>query len=142
VAVAGTATSMLAGRLRGVVDDPLAEATRLSAQATARTVIPTVSGVVRAWGPAVFVTLFVRRLGRLRMAAGAALAVAATRDWRSRPAELGPFRYIALRVADDLAYGTGLWWGCWQARTVRPLIPSVTVVRRRPQSTAPRPHEG
>jgi mycofactocin system glycosyltransferase len=142
VAAAGAATAMLAGRLRGVVDDPLAEATRLSAQATARTVIPTVSGIVRAWGPAVVVSLFVRRSGRLRLAAGGALVVAATRDWRSRPAELAPFRYVAARVADDLAYGTGLWWGCWQARTVRPLIPSVTVVRRRAQGKTPRPHEG
>jgi mycofactocin system glycosyltransferase len=141
-AVAGASTAMLASRLRGVVDDPFAEATRLSAQATARTVIPAVSGIVRAWGPVLFLSLFVRRSGRFRLAAGGALAVAATRDWRSRPVELGPFRYVAVRVADDLAYGTGLWWGCWRARTVRPLIPSVASSRRRAGGKTPRPRQG
>jgi len=117
---------MLASRLTGAVDDPFAEAIRLSAQGTARTVIPTVSGIVRAWGPVLFLSLFVRHLGRFRLGVAGALAVAATRDWKSRPTELDRFRYVATRVADDLAYGTGLWWGCWRAKTLSPLLPVVT----------------
>jgi mycofactocin system glycosyltransferase len=142
VAVAGVSTAMLASRLSGVVDDPFVEATRLSLSATARSAAPALAGFARAWGPALLMSLFVRRSGRFRWAAGGALVIAATRDWRSRPAELGPFRYLAVRVADDLAYGTGLWWGCWRARTVRPLIPSITSARRRARSKTPRPHDG
>lgn len=137
VAVAGASTAVLASRLTGVVDDPFAVATRLSLVGTARAVIPAVSGIARAWGPVLFCSLFVRRLGRLRLAVAGALAVGATRDWGSRPEGLDPVRYISTRVADDLAYGTGLWWGCWQARTVRPLYPAIITARRHVQGQMP-----
>jgi mycofactocin system glycosyltransferase len=136
-AVAGASTALLASRLVGVVDDPFAEATRLSLVGTARAAAPAVAGFARAWGPLLLGSLFVRKLGRLRLAAGGALAIAATRDWRSRPADLDPLRYLTARVADDLAYGTGLWWGCWQARTVRPLCPAITAARRRTRAQRP-----
>jgi hypothetical protein len=32
----------------------------------------------------------------------------------------------ALAVADDLAYGAGVWRGCWRARSWRALLPSVS----------------
>jgi mycofactocin system glycosyltransferase len=137
VAVAVASTAVLASRLTGVVDDPFALATRLSLVGTARAVIPAVSGIARAWGPVLFCSLFVRRLGRLRLAVAGALAVGATRDWGSRPKGLDPIRYVSTRVADDLAYGTGLWWGCWQARTVRPLYPAITTARRHAQGVMP-----
>lgn len=126
--VAGTA--VLATRLTGVVDDPFAVATRLSALATARSAGPTVAGIARAWSPVLVLSLCVRRLGRLRLVAAGALTVAATRNWRTRPRHLDPVRYVAARLADDLAYGGGLWWGCWRARTTRPLRPAVITARR------------
>jgi mycofactocin system glycosyltransferase len=137
VAVAGVSTAMLASRLTGVVDDPLAEATRLSLSGTARSAAPVVAGLARAWGPLLVVAMFVRRLGRWRLAAAGALAVGAARDWASRPAGLDPFRYLTTRVADDLAYGTGLWWGCARARTARPLCPAVATARRSVRSRGP-----
>jgi hypothetical protein len=39
-------------------------------------------------------------------------------------------RYTALHIADDLAYGAGLWRGCLHARTLRPLIPHIVLRAR------------
>lgn len=35
-------------------------------------------------------------------------------------------RWTALRIADDLAYGTGVWAGCLRQRTAAPLLPRFT----------------
>jgi mycofactocin system glycosyltransferase len=138
VGVAGGSAAVLASRLTGVVDDPFVAATKLSLAGTLRSAAPAVSGLARAWGPILFASLFVRRLGRLRWAVVGALAVSTTRDWGSRPDGLDPLSYVAVRVADDLAYGTGVWWGCWRARTLRPLLPAIaTAARRGRPETAP-----
>ena len=34
-------------------------------------------------------------------------------------------RAVAVHVADDVAYGTGVWIGCVRARTLVPLIPRI-----------------
>lgn len=131
VGVAGGSAAVLASRLTGVVDDPFVAATKLSLAGTVRSAAPAVTGLARAWGPILFASLFVRRLGRLRWAVVGALAVSTTRDWGSRPDGLDPLSYMAVRVADDLAYGTGVWWGCWTARTLRPLLPAIATAARR-----------
>jgi mycofactocin glycosyltransferase len=123
VAVTSGSTALLASRLAGVVDDPVALAARLTVSATARTAVPTVAGLGRVWSPALVGALFVRRL---RLAAVAALGMSSAAGWRRRPADLDPVRYVGLRLCDDLAYGAGVWWGCGAARTARPLVPTVT----------------
>jgi mycofactocin system glycosyltransferase len=40
-------------------------------------------------------------------------------------------RDAALRIADDLAYGAGVWAGCLRHRTIRPLLPSISFGVRR-----------
>jgi mycofactocin system glycosyltransferase len=45
----------------------------------------------------------------------------------------GTARFALARVADDFAYGAGVWAGCARERTFRPLVPSW----RRPRSTSP-----
>jgi mycofactocin glycosyltransferase len=129
VCISAAGTALLASRLTGVVDDPFALATRLTAVGTARSAAPAVAGMARAWAPFLVLSVGFRRLGRLRLLAATALGVAAARDWRTRPAGLDPARYVAARLADDLAYGSGLWWGCWKARTVVPLVPALTKTR-------------
>ncbi|MGW0353674.1 mycofactocin biosynthesis glycosyltransferase MftF [Nocardia nova] len=67
----------------------------------------------RIWWPA---ALFSRRGRRLLLAAYlpvVARAVAAGRDPRAG----------LLRIADDLAYGTGVWAGCLRTRTAEPVVP-------------------
>ncbi|HWB66284.1 MAG TPA: mycofactocin biosynthesis glycosyltransferase MftF [Mycobacteriales bacterium] len=61
---------------------------------------------------------------RARAAVAAALVVAdPIAEWvRSRP-DVNPARYVAGRVADDVAYGAGGYAGCLQTGTVAPLLP-------------------
>jgi hypothetical protein len=47
-------------------------------------------------------------------------------DWiRTRP-DIAPLPYVALRLADDVAYGAGVWVGSVRAGTLEPLLPEVT----------------
>jgi hypothetical protein len=57
----------------------------------------------------------------------AALAIAPPLvDWfRSRPQVSAP-RYVAGRLADDAAYGAGVYAGCIHHRTAAPLLPSLS----------------
>ena len=41
------------------------------------------------------------------------------------PGSLDAARYVGLHVADDVAYGAGVWAGCLRARTAMPLLPRV-----------------
>ncbi len=129
LAVAAASTVRVGRRLQGVVDRPFELAVRLSAAGMVRSARPALAGVTRVWSPVLMASLFVRRLRRARLMAMGALGLSALRDWRSRPQGLDAFRYLAIRTADDLAYGCGVWWGCWRARTLRPLLPMI-VTRR------------
>ena len=54
-----------------------------------------------------------------------ALALASpTRDYRRLRPRLDPLRFAALSVADDVAYGAGVWRGCADERTIAPVRPS------------------
>jgi mycofactocin system glycosyltransferase len=71
------------------------------------------------------------RSRRARRLSGLALTASIAVDWVKRRPHLDPLRFGMLRAADDLAYATGVWLGCLRARTVGPLVPRVTGVRRR-----------
>lgn len=46
-------------------------------------------------------------------------------EWaRCRP-KLDPVRFAALAIADDMAYGLGVWRGCISERTLGPLTPAI-----------------
>ncbi|MET0729514.1 MAG: mycofactocin biosynthesis glycosyltransferase MftF [Acidimicrobiales bacterium] len=63
---------------------------------------------------------------RSRPALVAAATVPALLDWQERSPALDPLRFAALRLLDDLAYGTGVWAGCLRARSGRALVPGFT----------------
>jgi len=42
-------------------------------------------------------------------------------QWTARRPPLDPLRWAAAAVADDVAYGAGVWRGCLQSRTAAPL---------------------
>jgi len=113
---------LLAQRLNGFVTEPVRVATRIAAGGTAKSAMPALAGLSRAWSPALFAGLLFRRT---RRAAAAALVAPAMSDWASTPAALDPVRHSALHMADDLAYGSGLWLGCLRERTLRPLVPRI-----------------
>jgi mycofactocin glycosyltransferase len=62
-----------------------------------------------------------------RGAALGLLLVAPAREYaRARP-RLDPLRWTLLSIADDVAYGAGVWAGAARARTLEPLRPRVVV---------------
>lgn len=63
------------------------------------------------------------RPGRTRRAALALLAAPALTAGRAPG--LDPVRGAAGRLADDIAYGAGVWTGCLRNRTLRPVRPDV-----------------
>ena len=63
-------------------------------------------------------------------AAALALLAPAAGDWLGAPRALDPVRYAALHVADDVAYGSGVWLGCLRARTLAPLLPRIELRTR------------
>ncbi len=61
-----------------------------------------------------------------RRAAAASLLLGPALDaWRNRERTLDPIRFTAGCVADDIAYGAGVWAGCARSRTMAPLLPKV-----------------
>ncbi|WP_329568030.1 mycofactocin biosynthesis glycosyltransferase MftF [Streptomyces sp. NBC_01361] len=76
--------------------------------------------VVRSWWPVAVPVLASSRAGR------AMLGLALVSRLRGRGAALDPARWWAAAVADDLAYGAGVWWGALRHRTLGPLLPDLT----------------
>ena len=112
----------LARRLDRTVDDPVGLATRIAGGGTVRAALPALAGLTRAWSPAAVLGLGFRRT---RMVAAVALLAPAVDDWRTNPGQLDLARYSVLHVADDLAYGCGVWAGSLRGRTARPLWPRI-----------------
>jgi mycofactocin glycosyltransferase len=66
---------------------------------------------------------------RHRRAAAVVVLLPALVDWLRRRPRLDPVRYVAATVADDIAYGIGVWSGSIRGRTVAPLLPRVSASR-------------
>jgi len=113
---------LLARRLRGLVRDPVGVAAHIAGGGTARSALPTLASLTRAWAPA-----FVLGLGfrRTRRASALALVVPALHEWATDRQSFNPVRAVARHVADDVAYGTGVWVGCAREGTLVPLIPRI-----------------
>jgi mycofactocin system glycosyltransferase len=121
-ATLATSVAVLAARLTGLVRDPVAVATRIAGGGTARSALPALGGLARAWSPALLLGLAFRRT---RRACALALLAPALKDWADTPEVMDPLRFTALHVADDAAYGAGVWAGCVRARTLVPLVPRI-----------------
>jgi mycofactocin system glycosyltransferase len=66
-----------------------------------------------------------------RIAAGSLLLGPPLVGWARRRPALDPIRYTVAALADDIAYGAGVWAGCLVHRTTTPLRPVVTWRQRR-----------
>jgi hypothetical protein len=124
LAAAATAApvAILAQRLRGLVGRPVGVAARIAGGGTARSALPALGGAARTWSPLLVLGLLPRRT---RRASALALLLPALADWAGNPGESGAVAYGALHVADDVAYGAGVWAGCVRERTVAPLVPRI-----------------
>jgi mycofactocin system glycosyltransferase len=130
-AVASFALSVLATRRVLRAHDLPSEAWRVSAAATVRTWLGAGRYATQYAAPLLLACLlgggrarWGRRAAALSLLVGPGLA-----GWARHPAILDPFRYVGAAVADDIAYGAGVWAGCVKHRTIAPLRP---VLARRP----------
>lgn len=87
---------------------------------------------VRAWWPVTVVAALLSRRARWLAAAGIVVSVLDARGDAQRKGlqddagtSFGAVSAV-LAVVDDLAYGAGLWQGCWRARSLRALLPTIS----------------
>src|SRR5215469_1055713 len=82
------------------------------------------SSQLRRWRP-----LSLRQAARRwsRRAVAASLLVGPVHDaWQQRRPKLAPIRFALGHIADDCAYGGGVWAGCLRERTLVPVTPAVS----------------
>ncbi|HEV7655786.1 MAG TPA: mycofactocin biosynthesis glycosyltransferase MftF [Mycobacteriales bacterium] len=99
------------------------ESARLTAQGLGWTLLGLAEAAARPWLPALLAASVVSR--RARRATALALAVRLVRTRGGRSPDLAPATWAALRVADDLAYGTGIWQGVLRDREPGPVLPRI-----------------
>jgi mycofactocin system glycosyltransferase len=139
--VTGTGTALLARRLARVTGEawprPAGSAAwRLAvtqaAGGTLAAARPLGSAISRTWWPAAVPAAIAVR--RLRLPLAALVLGPPLLDWLDRRPPLDPARYVAARLLDDAGYSLGVWQGCAERRTVRPLLP---VLRGRDRHLCP-----
>lgn len=113
----------IAGRLEHS-ERPVQDAARLAGGGIVATALQWASLITRHWWPVAVVACILSP--RFRVIAAAAALVDGAWDYVARRPRLDPFRYWIARRLDDVAYGSGLWWGCLRRRHARALLPDVT----------------
>ena len=128
--VTSTGTALLARRLARVTGEAWPRpagsaawrmAVTQAAGGTLAAARPLGSAICRTWWPvAVPAAIAVRRL---RLPLAVLVLAPPLLDWLDRRPPLDPARYAAARLLDDAGYSLGVWQGCAERRTVRPLLP-------------------
>jgi mycofactocin system glycosyltransferase len=129
--VTGAATTLLARHIATITGEPASRpastawrlAARLAGGGTVASARPLGSAITRAWWPAALPAAIAVR--RLRVPLAALALAPPLLDWLDRRPPLSPAHYVAGRLLGDLAYSLGVWQGCVQRRTVRPLLPAI-----------------
>ena len=125
IASAATAAISVDLLARGLasLDEPFPVAAKLAGQAHLRTGRMLADATIRPlWPVALGAAVASRRARRVVVLTA---VVPHLVDWvRQRPS-LDPVRWVGLGLADDVAYGTGVWVGAWRARNRDPLVPEV-----------------
>ncbi len=129
---AAASAALLVPELRDRVDDPMAETVRLAGAGNLWAGRWLASATIRTWFPLAVGASVVSR--RARRAVVAAAVVPGLLEWRERRPELSPATWVAARLADDVAYCTGVWRGCaavgsWRA--IRPQLTGIPGLTRR-----------
>lgn len=119
--IVALSAALLTRKLSGL-EHPVPEGCRLAGLGNLAAGRLLADALRRPWWPAaVLVALFGPRPAR-RLVAVAFLAPLI--EWR--PAiGVDPLTWLALRIADDVAYGTGVLAGCVDQRTIAPLLPDL-----------------
>ncbi len=136
-AFVGASIALLARRLAQVTGEewprPSARTSwRLAAQLAGGGTLtagrPLGSAISRTWWPVAVPAAVAAR--RLRLPLAALVLAPPLLDWLDRRPPLDPGRYVTARLLDDIAYSIGVWQGCAEQRTARPLLPLVATGRQ------------
>jgi mycofactocin glycosyltransferase len=131
-AFTGASVALLARRLAQVTGEdwlrppartawPLAA--RLAGGGTLAVGRPLGSAISRTWWPVALPAAVAAH--RLRWPLVALVLAPPLLDWVDRRPPLDPARYVAARLLDDIGYSLGVWQGCAERRTIRPLLPQL-----------------
>lgn len=105
---------------------PIRTRTQLAWKALTSTTRLLARAIMRAWWPLFFLASFVSlRLGA--MFTFSAFVPPIVGLMRHKPGH--PIRYLVMRILEGMAYGTGVWVGAIRARSLRCLLPVITVRR-------------
>jgi mycofactocin glycosyltransferase len=96
-------------------------AARLAGGGTVAAGRPLGSAISRTWWPVALPAAVAVR--RMRWPLAALVLAPPLLDWLDRRPPLDPARYVAARLLDDVGYSVGVWQGCVERRTIRPLLP-------------------
>ncbi len=112
-------------KLRNHVDDPFGEARHLTLRAHRQSGKWLAAALTRTWLPASVVgSVFSRRFRRAMVAA---IVIPAAEEWFTDSPDLDLGRWTAARFFDDASYCAGVWQGALDERSVRALLPKVTL---------------
>jgi mycofactocin system glycosyltransferase len=90
----------------------------------------------REWWPLGAACLAASGRSRWARAGAAAMLAPLAVEWLTQRPALDPVRWTVLRLADDLAYGTGVTASALRRRTLAPLLPEIRLPRLHPRSRA------
>ncbi|MFI0350292.1 mycofactocin biosynthesis glycosyltransferase MftF [Actinomadura sp. 9N407] len=79
----------------------------------------------REWWPLGLACLAASGRNRLARAAAAAMLAPIALEWITERPALDPFRYTAVRLAEDVAYGSGVTASAWRHGSFQALLPDV-----------------
>jgi mycofactocin system glycosyltransferase len=105
---------------------PIGTRSRLAWKGLTSTTRLLARAIMRAWLPLFFLASFVSPRPGV-MITFSALVPPIVGILRKKPSH--PVRYFIARILEDLAYGTGVWVGAVRARSLRCLLPVITVRR-------------
>ena len=105
---------------------PIGTRSRLAWKGLTSTTRLLARAVMRAWLPLFFLASFVSPRPGV-MITLSALVPPIVGILRKKPSH--PVRYFIMRILEDMAYGTGVWVGAVRTRSLRCLLPVITVRR-------------
>lgn len=135
VGVIGTAVATVRTRRRAGLKGGCTTAT---VQTLTQTWLATGRYLLQFAAPGLAAATLLRSIPRRRRAMLIALALAGpVSQWLTDRPEMRVAPFVAARVADDVAYGSGVWVGALRSRVAAPILPVVVRGRNRRRATEP-----
>ena len=122
VLIAGGSTAALKKKIRSSTDSwPLA--LRVAGRGNLYAGRMIAQALTRTWWPIALVLSLTSRRGRGLV--GAAVLLPSLWSWFTKKPKVSPVAYVALKLADDVAYGTGVWKGVIASQDIGALTPHI-----------------